>query len=116
LSPAVISQALEITNFPAELFRRACADETIRYATKSFFAWRAELQKRPMVIRRGLLTAGKRPKGTGGRQTHAVSVIIALAFVIASSTMAGSSPSDLPGIGTFAYSGSPIAASSARAG
>ena len=47
---------------------------------------------------------------------HAVSVIIALAFVITSSTMAGSSPSDLPGIGTFAYSGSPIAASSARAG
>ena len=47
---------------------------------------------------------------------HAVSVIIALAFVIASSTMAGSSPSDLPGIGTFAYSGSPIAAPLPRAG
>jgi hypothetical protein len=102
---------LKLQDCPAELFHGACADETILPATKSFFAWHAELQKRPMVIRRRpvrLASAGKEP---GGRQMHAVSVIIALALVIASSTMAGSSPSDLPGIGTFAYSGSPIAAS-----
>jgi hypothetical protein len=47
---------------------------------------------------------------------HAVSVVLVLALVIASSTMAGPSPSDLPGIGTFAYSGSPIAAPLPRAG
>jgi len=47
---------------------------------------------------------------------HAVSLFLALAFVIAGSTMAGSSPSDLPGIGTFAYTGSPIATSLPRAG
>ena len=58
---------LKLQNFPAELFRRACADETILSATKSFFAWHAELQKPPMVIRRRQLTAGKRRKGTGGR-------------------------------------------------
>jgi hypothetical protein len=98
------------------LFRRAGADETILSATKSFFAWHAELQKPPIVIRRRPLTAGKRRKGTGGRQMHAVSVIIAFALFIASSTMAGPSPSDLPGIGTFAYSGSPIAAPLPRAG
>jgi hypothetical protein len=81
---------------------------------KSFFAWHAELQKPPMVIRRHpprLTSAGQ---GTGDRKTmHAVSVLLALAFVIASSTMAGSVPSDLPGVGTFAYTGSPIAASGA---
>lgn len=47
---------------------------------------------------------------------HAVSVLLALAAVIASATMAGSEPSDLPGIGTFAYTGSPVAASLPRAG
>jgi hypothetical protein len=57
---------------------------------------------------------GKRRKGIPSM--HAVSVVFALALVIASSTVAGPSPSDLPGIGTFAYTGSPIAASLPRAG
>ncbi len=39
-----------------------------------------------------------------------VSFVLALAFVLAGPSMAGSSDSTLPGIGTFAYSGSPVAA------
>jgi hypothetical protein len=33
-----------------------------------------------------------------------------LAFVLAGPSMAGSSTSNLPGIGTFAYNGSPVSA------
>jgi hypothetical protein len=36
------------------------------------------------------------------------SVILAFAFVLAGPSMAGSSDGSLPGIGTFAYNGSPI--------
>jgi hypothetical protein len=38
------------------------------------------------------------------------SVILAFAFLLAGPSIAGSSGTSLPGIGTFAYSGSPIAA------
>jgi hypothetical protein len=40
-----------------------------------------------------------------------LSFILAFAFVLAGPSVAGSSDSGLPGIGTFAYSGSPIATS-----
>ena len=40
-----------------------------------------------------------------------VSLILALVFVVAGSSMAGSAEGGLPGIGTFAYTGSPVAAS-----
>ena len=36
-------------------------------------------------------------------------LILALAFVLAGSSMAGLSDQGLPGIGTFAYNGPPIA-------
>jgi hypothetical protein len=44
-----------------------------------------------------------------------LSVILALAFVLVGPSMAGSSDGGLPGIGTFAYNGSPIATSSPQA-
>jgi hypothetical protein len=45
-----------------------------------------------------------------------VSFILAFAFLIAGQTMAGSvDTSSLPGIGTFAYNGSPIATSAPHA-
>jgi hypothetical protein len=40
-----------------------------------------------------------------------LSFILAVAFVVAGPSIAGSSDTSLPGIGTFAYSGSPVAAS-----
>jgi hypothetical protein len=40
-----------------------------------------------------------------------VSFILALAFVVSGSSMAGSVEGGLPGIGTFAYTGSPVAVS-----
>jgi hypothetical protein len=42
-----------------------------------------------------------------------MSFVLAFAFVLAGSSMAGSLESDLPGIGTFSYNGSPVVASQA---
>jgi hypothetical protein len=39
------------------------------------------------------------------------SFILAFAFIVAGHSMAGSSNQGLPGVGTFAYNGSPVAAS-----
>ena len=40
-----------------------------------------------------------------------ISFILAFAFVVAGSSMAGSAENGLPGIGTFSYNGSPVVAS-----
>jgi hypothetical protein len=42
-----------------------------------------------------------------------ISFILAFAFVLAGSSMAGSAETGLPGVGTFSYNGSPIVASHA---
>lgn len=39
-----------------------------------------------------------------------MSIILAFAFVLAGSSMAGTAESGLPGIGTFSYNGSPVGA------
>lgn len=38
-----------------------------------------------------------------------LSVILAFAFILAGPSMAGSADQTLPGVGTFAYHGSPVA-------
>jgi hypothetical protein len=58
-------------------------------------------------------TAGNAGSKTGDSQMRTLSFILAFAFVLAPS-VAGLSDS-LPGIGTFAYNGSPIAASAPQA-
>jgi hypothetical protein len=42
------------------------------------------------------------------------SFILAFAFILAGPSMAGSSDDSLPGIGTFSYSGSPVATDAAQ--
>jgi hypothetical protein len=44
-----------------------------------------------------------------------VCFILAFAFVVAGPSIAGSSAGNLPGVGTFAYSGSPVAAATSQA-
>jgi len=44
-----------------------------------------------------------------------LSFIFAFVFVLAVPTLAGSSDGNLPGIGTFAYNGSPIVTSAPQA-
>jgi hypothetical protein len=66
-----------------------------------------------MVIKLTTKTAGSAGIQTGDSQMRTLSFILAFAFVLAPS-VAGLSES-LPGIGTFAYSGSPIATSAPQA-
>jgi hypothetical protein len=47
---------------------------------------------------------------TGDSQMRTLSFILACAFVLVGPSIAGSLDGSLPGIGTFAYSGSPIVA------
>lgn len=44
-----------------------------------------------------------------------VSFILAFAFALAGPSIVGSSEASLPGVGTFAYSGSPVVASAPQA-
>jgi hypothetical protein len=39
---------------------------------------------------------------------RALSYLIALAFVLAGPSLAGSADRDMPGVGTFSYCGSPV--------
>ena len=43
-----------------------------------------------------------------------ISFILAFAFILAGPSMAGSSENGLPGIGTFAYNGSPVVPTAAQ--
>jgi len=45
---------------------------------------------------------------TGDSQMRTISLILAFAFVLAGSSMAGSAETGMPGIGTFSYNGSPV--------
>jgi hypothetical protein len=67
-----------------------------------------------MVIDRTTKMAGNAgSKNTGDSQMR--TLFLAFAFVLAGSSIAGSLDRGLPGIGTFAYNGSPIAASASQA-
>jgi hypothetical protein len=46
---------------------------------------------------------------TGDSQMRTLSFILACAFILAGPSMAGSVDQTLPGVGTFAYNGSPVA-------
>jgi hypothetical protein len=59
--------------------------------------------------------AGNAEANTGDSQMRTLSFILAFAFVLVGPSLAGSSDNGLPGIGTFAYNGSPISASSPEA-
>jgi hypothetical protein len=93
------------------LFHRLRGDETILLPDETISRFGADIRKRPMVI--NLATKRRTSPATkpGDRQMQTLSFILAFAFILVGPSMAGTSDSGLPGIGTFAYNGSPIAAS-----
>jgi hypothetical protein len=97
------------------LFRPARATKQFSGATKPFPAFRANIRKQPLVINLTTKTAGSAGTQTGDSQMRTLSFILAFAFILAGPSMAGSSDAGLPGIGTFAYNGSPIATSAPQA-
>jgi hypothetical protein len=108
LAPGPSSPAVEIIHLFGELFRRSTTDETNLPATKPFPACGADVRKQRKVIN----PATKR--GSVGCQNgddlmRTLSFILAFASMLAGPLMTGSSENTVPGVGTFAYNGSPIA-------
>jgi hypothetical protein len=90
------------------LFRRARDEETIAGGDETIFRFGADIRKQPVVIRLPTKRRGPPAPKTGDSQMRTISFILAFAFVLAGPSMAGSADNGLPGIGTFAYQGSPI--------
>jgi hypothetical protein len=93
-----------------ELFRQLTGDETILGGMKPFSALGASREKPRMVISNTTMTTTATPPATqiGERSMRALSFILAFGFVLAGSSLAGAPDGNLPGIGTFQYSGSPV--------
>jgi hypothetical protein len=91
------------------------SDETILRCDETVFRFGAELRKQRMVIR-GATKRRTAPKAkSGDSQMRTLSFMLAFAFVLAGSSLSGSSDVGLPGIGAFAYNGSPIVTSAPEA-
>jgi hypothetical protein len=106
---------IDVIELLRDLFRPASGDETILPRDETVSRFGAEMRKQPLVISFTAKTAGSVGIQNGDSHMRTLSFILALAFVVAGSSLAGSSEAGLPGIGTFAYNGSPIAASAAQA-
>jgi hypothetical protein len=83
-------------------------DETI-------FRFRRRTPETPNGYQGANNNGGKPVAPTGDSQMRTLSIILAFAFVLAGASVAGSVDNSLPGIGTFAYTGSPIVTSAPQA-
>ncbi|QOZ45864.1 hypothetical protein XH89_22090 [Bradyrhizobium sp. CCBAU 53340] len=61
-----------------------------------------------MVISVTTTTAAPPATHFGEKSMRALSFLLAFSFVLAGSSLAGAPDGNLPGIGTFRYSGSPV--------
>jgi hypothetical protein len=84
-------------------------------AQRNHFPFLAQMSGNSPRLSRGQRDGGHcRPRTTGDSQMRTISFILAFAFILAGPSMAGSSDQHLPGVGTFAYHGSPVATSAAQ--
>jgi hypothetical protein len=90
------------------MFRRRGHDETIPAKMKPFSAFGASRKKPRMVISVTTRTAEPPATKPGDKSMRALSFILAFGFVLAGSSFAGAPDGNLPGVGTFQYSGSPV--------
>jgi hypothetical protein len=97
-----------IENF-LQLFRRPRRDETILTKMKPFSTFGANGTKPAMVIKPPTITGDCGQIHPRRSSMHMLSLILAFGFLLAGSSLVGSADSGMPGVGTFAYSGSPIA-------
>jgi hypothetical protein len=93
------------------VFRPVAAHETNLLSDETISRFRADIRKHRMVITRATKRRAAPVPALGDSQMRNLSFLLAFAFLLAGASMAGSTDSGLPGIGTFAYSGSPVAAS-----
>jgi hypothetical protein len=79
--------------------------------TKPFSSWAADVPKPALAIH--LSTTRRAALPNWRRQMRTISFILAFAFILAGPSMAGSIEGNLPGIGTFAFTGSPVISAAA---
>jgi hypothetical protein len=94
------------------LFRPRPSDETILRGDETISRFGADIRKQRMVISRATERRTAPTAKPGDDQVQTLSFI--LAFMLACPALAGNSDSGRPGIGTFAYGGSPIAVSASQ--
>jgi hypothetical protein len=97
------------------LFRPPEVTKQFSCATKPLFAFQADVRKQRLVINLSTKRRATPTANPGDSQMRTLSFILAFAFVLAGPSLAGSSDNGLPGIGTFAYNGSPVVASAPQA-
>jgi hypothetical protein len=98
--------------FP-EIISSRPSDETILLRDETISCFGADIRKQRMVIKPPTKRRATPAPKTGDSQMRTLSFILAFVFVLAPS-VAGLSDS-LPGIGSFAYNGSPIVTSASQA-
>jgi hypothetical protein len=104
----------EIIDFFPPVFRPIEATKQFYRATKPFSVL-AQMSGNSRQLSRGQRDGGRcRPRITGDSQMRTISFILAFAFILAGPSMAGSSDQHLPGVGTFAYNGSPVATTASQ--
>lgn len=102
-------RSFEIIDLFSLMFRSARATKHFSCATKPFSISGADVRKQPAAITPSTNGGRCPPPIAGDRQMRTTSLILAFAFMLAGPSMAGSSDQNLPGVGTFAYQGSPVA-------
>jgi hypothetical protein len=105
----------EILDVFATVFRPVAAHETNLLSDETISCFRADVRKHRIVITPATKRRAAPELAPGDSQMRNLSFLLAVAFLLAAPSMAGSTDGGLPGVGTFAYSGSPIAASAPQA-
>jgi hypothetical protein len=106
----VLTPYPEIIGIFGELFRGSPAKKQFSLATKPFPAFRADIRKQRLAINPATKRRDSAAIDTGDTWMRTLGLILTFAFVLAGPSIAGSSDTALPGIGTFAYNGSQIVA------
>jgi hypothetical protein len=97
------------------LFHPPVSDETILLGDETIFRFSRRHPETADGYQLDNENGGQRRRPTGDSQMRTFSFILTFAFVLAGPSLAGSTDNSLPGIGTFAYNGSPISASTSPA-
>jgi hypothetical protein len=99
--------AAEFIDFFWLLFRPEELTKQFACATKPFSVL-AQMSGNSRRLSHRQQDGWHRPRTIGDSQMRTTSFILAFAFILAGPSMAGSSDQHLPGVGTFAYHGSPV--------
>ncbi|MET4799295.1 hypothetical protein [Bradyrhizobium sp. LB11.1] len=91
-----------------ELFRRIAGDETILIGNETIFGFGRITGETADGYQRDNDDGTPPATRFGDMSMRALSFILAFGFVLAGSSFAGAPDGNLPGIGTFQYSGSPV--------